>query len=383
MPEVNATLVGSADRQLDELLRAAGAHVLSITESGLAPLSTPDAAQPDVIIIDQRGKATLPPAVAVIRRVHPGTGIIVVASSLDPALLLEAMHAGVTEVVSDPLAQEDIESAMARVAGRRATTQVGEVFGFVGAKGGVGTTTVAVNVATALGSMAKTNRVLLVDLHQVGGDAAIFLGAEPRFSIIDALNNIHRLDQTLFRGLIVQVAPNTELLAAPERAGAVQLDATKVRKLIDFASTTYKYTVIDLPRSDGAILDALDHLSAVIIVVNQELATVKGASRLAASLRQRYGREKVSLVLSRSDRQAEIGSADVERAIGFPVAHTFPSDYRHALHALNKGRPIALDNHNELAGAFKRFAFQLTGVRPQPPQTPRSGLLGRLTMRRQ
>jgi Flp pilus assembly CpaE family ATPase len=99
-------------------------------------------------------------------------------------------------------------------------------------------------------------------------------------------------------------------------------------------------------------------------------------------LRKRYGHDKVSVVLSRSDRQADIGHADVERAIDSQIAYTFPSDYRLALQALNKGRPIALDNHNELSGSFKRFALGLAGVRPADRTESRGGLLGRLTQRR-
>jgi Flp pilus assembly CpaE family ATPase len=83
--------------------------------------------------------------------------------------------------------------------------------------------------------------------------------------------------------------------------------------------------------------------------------------------------------LSRSDRRADIGHADVERVIGMPVAHTFPSDYRTALQALNKGRPVALDNHNELSSSFRRFALKLAGLPGDRESDGRSGLLGRLT----
>jgi len=141
--------------------------------------------------------------------------------------------------------------------------------------------------------------------------------------------------------------------------------------------------VLDLPRSDGTVLDSLEQLAAIYIVANQELATVRSATRVAAMLRERYGRDRVGVVLTRSDRQADIGHADVEKAVGLPVAHTFPSDYRIALQALNKGRPLALDNHNDLSASFKKFAHQLSGTRPDREQGPRSsGLFGRLTQRR-
>ncbi len=68
------------------------------------------------------------------------------------------------------------------------------------------------------------------------------------------------------------------------------------------------------------------------------------------------------MVVSRADRLAEIGHEDVERAVGSPVRHSFPSDYRRALQALNKGRPVTLENHNELSGSFVKFAESLAGV---------------------
>jgi septum formation inhibitor-activating ATPase MinD len=81
-------------------------------------------------------------------------------------------------------------------------------------------------------------------------------------------------------------------------------------------------------------------------------------------MRQRYGKEKVTVVLSREDRLADIGHEDVERAVGSQVKHTFPSDYRRVLQALNKGTPVTVENHNELAGSFTAFARSLAGIEP-------------------
>lgn len=370
---IHATLIAPQDRQLEETLRALGLQVSRGTLESVASKRT------DVVVVDLRGEKGLPPAIAALKRHHPDMGVVVVVSALDPALLLEAMRAGVSEVLPEPLAAEDVRRAIERVTEKRMQAEPGQVFGFVGAKGGVGTTTVAVNVATALGLSSKPARVLLMDLHQMGGDAAIFMGAEPRFSVMDALNNMHRLDETFFRTLVVQTAPNTDLLASSERPVAGVFERERIQRLISFASTVYKQTVIDLPQSDAAVLDVLDELTTIYVVANQELATVKSASRLAATLRDRYGRDKVTLILSRSDRHAEIGREDVERAVGAPVTHMFPSDYRVALQALNKGRPVAFDNHNELSSSFKRFAHSLAGIRIERSSSRSSGLFGRLT----
>ena len=155
-----------------------------------------------------------------------------------------------------------------------------------------------------------------------------------------------------------------------------------VRRLINFVASAYTHTIIDLPKSDGAVLDSLEQLSSIFVVANQELATVRSASRVASTLRQRYGREKVTVLLSRSDRQADIGFDDVEKAVGSRVEHTFPSDYRAALQAVNRGRPIALENHNDLSASFRKFAHKLAGVKNERSAPKSGGLLGRLTQRR-
>ena len=373
---IHATLVASDDEQLEETLRALGLHVVRGTLESVSMKPT------DVVILDVREKG-LPAGVAALKRHHPQVGIVIVASILDPALLLEAMRAGVNEVLPEPLLPDEVRKAIERVTENRTHAEPGRVFGFVGAKGGVGTTTVAVNVATALGHASKPDRALLIDLHQTGGDAAIFMGADPRFSAMDALNNMHRLDETFFRTLVVQTAPHTDLLASAERPVPGAFDRGGLQQLISFASSVYKHTVIDLPQSDGAVMDVLDQLTAIYVVANQELATVKSASRLSSLLRERYGRDKVTLILSRTDRHAEIGREDVEKAVGAPVTHAFPSDYRVALQALNKGRPLALDNHNDLSASFKKFAHRLAGTRDEQHPSRSTGLFGRLTNRSQ
>jgi Flp pilus assembly CpaE family ATPase len=120
-----------------------------------------------------------------------------------------------------------------------------------------------------------------------------------------------------------------------------------------------------------------------VIVANQELSTVRGAARMAAALRQRYGKERVQVVVSRYDSASEIGQDDVERVTGGSVRHLFPSNYRLAVDALNKGRPIVVENHNKLAASFVGFARTLAGVpKPSEVEQPKQGLLGRLTSRR-
>jgi pilus assembly protein CpaE len=347
----------------------------------LAALAQPTAPQPSLVMVDMRDRAALPPAVAMLRRQHPATGVVIVAAALEPSLMLDAMRAGVTEFVTVPLTAPELQAAIRRVTTPSAPTSTGEVFAFLGAKGGVGTTTVAVNVATALAQQAG-GATLLVDLHLAYGDAAVFLGTEPRFSVIDALENVHRLDKTFLSGLVAHVNAGLALLGSSDRASAAQVDAVSVRALIDAAAQQYRYVVLDVPRSD-VMLSALEAASRIVIVANQELATVRAATRLAATLRQRYGKDRLSVVVSRFDQLSEIGQDDVERVLGSPVAHTFPSNYRLALQALNTGRPVVLDNHNRLSAALTDFARGLVARAEHATEAPRqAGFLSRLTGRR-
>ena len=375
-------LIGSRDRQLEEMLRAIIPDALS---SGRVELlnASPTATKPKVVVVDLRGD--VPPSLAAVRRSHPTAGIIVVAATMDPATMLEAMRAGVTEFLPEPVSSEELRAALdrvMRVGANAAPTPEGRVHAFVGAKGGVGTTTVAVNVATALHAATKS-RVLMIDLHPAYGDAALFFGAEPRFSVIDALENTHRLDDAFLKGLVVQTKAGVDLLASSDRSAMVAMDATTVRTLVGFVRSRYAHVVLDVPRSDAAILDSLDDAAKVVVVANQELSTVRSAARMATALRQRYGKEHVQVVVSRYDTVAEIGQEDIERVTGGSVRHTFPSNYRLAVDAMNKGRPLVIENHNKLAASLVGFARTLAGVKPAAePAEAKTGLLGRLTGRR-
>ena len=374
----------TSDAQLTQLVRDTGEPCNVVPRDALSALAQPGAAQPPVLIVDLRGQEGIPPAITLLKRNHPATGVLLVAAKLDPALMLEAMRAGVNEFVTEPLTVADLQVAIKRLVGNLTPVAQGDTFAVIGAKGGVGATTVAVNAATAL-AKAEPGSTLLVDLNVACGDAAVFLGAEPRFSVMDALENVQRLDAAFFSGLVVRTKSGLDLLGASGRPVTGNFDTARIRTLLDFASRTNRFTVLDVPRSDTVALDSLDSVSKIVLVVNQELATVRTAARMAASLRQRYGQSRLHLVLTRTDRRAEIGHEDVERTVGVEIAHTFPSDYRLALQAMNKGRPLVLDGQHELSKAFTVFARELAGVRVAAPQAEKAragGLFGRLTPRK-
>ena len=376
---VSITIVESNDRQLAAMARAAGLTVSgTITADDVASIER-QSRIPDLLLIDVRGQDGLPIALAPLKRRLPGLGVVIIANALEPALMLEAMRAGVSELVPEPFTQHDLRAAVERVVGQQSgPSDQGNVFAFVGAKGGVGTTTIAVNVAVGMASEMSTG-VLLTDLHvAVHGDAALLLGVEPRFSVVEAIENTQRLDAAFLKGLVVKAKGGLDVLASPERPQLRPPEGAQIRALLERLVANYNAVVLDVPRSDFGVLDSLDPLTAVLLVVNQELPSIRRAAQIAALLRQRYGKDKVACVVSRYDARADIGQEDIERVVGLPVWAVLPSDYRKVIAAANAGKPLVSDANSRLASSVVQLARRLAGASAEPVKRPAARAAGRL-----
>jgi pilus assembly protein CpaE len=354
-------LVESGDSRIGDLARQAGlaiASSVSLIELGLADRT----GAPDLLLLDLRDQPVLPAALATLRRRNPSMSAIVVAAAMDPALMLEAMRAGVNEFVAEPLSPMELRQAVDRVLGQSSGVSLtGQVFAFVGAKGGVGTTTLAVNVAAALAE-PRGAKVLMADLHIAAhGDASLLLGIEPRFSIVDAIENTHRLDDAFLKSLVARAKSAVDVLASPERPTMRPPDGDQVRALMGQLSAHYGTVVLDVPRTDLGVIDAIEPLTTFVMVVNQELPTVRRAAQIATILRQRYGKDRVAAVVSRYDARADIGQEDIERVVGLPVWAVLPSDYRNVIAAANLGKPLISEGQSRLATSVRKLAERLAG----------------------
>jgi pilus assembly protein CpaE len=372
---MNVMLVAS-DAALGELLRAQGMRVTSVGTPALAELTRSGSRAPELLVVDHRGGGPLPESLAAIRRQHPLTGILVVLSTLDGARILEAMRAGVSECLAHPVLEPELHAAIGRIQAARPAAKKGEVYAFIGAKGGVGATTVAVNVAATL-AKAAPGGTMLADLHMTYGDAAVFLGIEPRFSIADAFDNMHRMDAAVLKGLVTDSPSGVQLLASSERPATHAPDVAQMRALIELAATQYAHLVLDVPRTSPAALDALECAGTIVLVINQELSTVRSAARLSTVLQQRYGRERVQVLVNRFDERAEIAQRDVERVTGLAVKHMLPNQYAAASTSQTAGKPLVLEPGTKLGSSLKTFTRAMAGL-PEPEVRERSGLFGRI-----
>jgi pilus assembly protein CpaE len=372
---MNVLLIAS-DATLADMLRAVGLRVTAAGQPALSELARAGSRAPELLVIDHHGTGSLPDVLGQIRRQHPAMGILVVLSELDGARVLEAMRAGVSECLAHPVQEDDLRAAIGRIQASRPAAKKGEIVAVVGAKGGVGATTLAVNIASSLAKDSGAS-TLLMDLHVTYGDAAVFMGIEPRFSVADAFNNIHRLDAAVLRGLVTKTPSGADLLPSSERSSANTPDVLQVRSLVDLAATQYGYLVLDVPRSSPALLEALEGVGTVLLVANQELSSVRSASRLSTALQQRYGREHVHLVVNRFDERAEISVEDVERVTGLKVRHTFPNNYASALACQTAGRPLVMHSNSKLATTLASFTRTLAGI-AEPTPIERPGLFSRI-----
>ena len=160
-------LVSPADTLPEERLKALGRRYAIVPISALQRFTQPGAEAPAVLLVDVREHRDAFSHLRTIRHMHPQAGLVIIAP-LDPALMLEAMRAGITECVPAPIDAAQLDAALTRVS---ASTPLvtGELFAVIGAKGGVGATTLAVNAATTLSAIDK-RRALLIDLHSAGGE---------------------------------------------------------------------------------------------------------------------------------------------------------------------------------------------------------------------
>src|SRR5689334_7010259 len=289
-----------------------------------------------------------------LRGASPHAGIFVVALEANPDLILQSMRAGANEFFTWPPAEEAFHGAIRRTAARRQTTQGTQkttTLVFFGAKGGAGTTTVAVNTGVELARLSKRPTVI-VDLKPGLGEVALFLGVRPRYTILDAIDNLHRLDREFLRELVVKHKSGLEILAGADqfdRPGAA--DGGAIEEVFRLLARQYDYILIDAGSQINSVsVAALYTADTMFLVANPDVPSVRNAQRLVDRVRQLGAcGERVRVVLNRAAEPFPIPPKQIEGALGHPIHQMFPSDYKTVSTALNSGVPLAMSANSELA----------------------------------
>jgi pilus assembly protein CpaE len=369
------------------LLRSSG---LSI---GLIDEKHAGSTWPDLAVVDIRsGTTTAIEAIERLRASWASTSIFAVAASAEPDQILRAMRAGANEYLSwargEPATAltEAFQTALKRTVDRnrpnKDSARSGVTLSFFGAKGGAGTTTLAVNSAIDIARLSK-RPTLIVDLHQFTGEVALFLGVRPRFTVIDALDNLHRLDQEFLRELVVRHKSGLDILAGGDqidRPGAH--DAPAVEQLLQMLGRSYDFIVVDAGTVTGAIADvAVFAADTLFLVANPDIASVRNAHRIVDRFEQLgAGKDRIRILLNRISDQNQIGPKQIETTLGHSLHMSFPSDYSVVSAAMNSGVPLTLTNHSDLAARFERFTKQIINpnaeAETEEPSRERASFLG-------
>jgi len=350
-------------RQIGRVLRSGGVPIGLIEDRR----ATSEQSPPDLVVVDIRGDAASGmAAIERLRASHTTTAIFAVAQSTDPELILQSMRAGANEFFMWPVPEEAFQGAVRRTHTRRESAQASAkppsaTLVFFGAKGGAGTTTVSVNCAVELARLTKRATVI-VDLKPGFGEVSLFLGVRPRFTILDAIENLHRLDKDFLHELCAKHKSGLDILAGSEqfeRPGAS--DAGAVEELFRVLGKANDYVVVDAGNQiNSCSIAALYAADQIFVVANPDVPSVRNAQRLVDKVRQLgVGGERIRVLLNRASDQHMIAPKQIETALGYGIHHTFPSDYKTVSTALNSGVPLALTNHSEIAAQFDSFTRQI------------------------
>ena len=295
------------------------------------------------------------------------TAIIGTAPGADPELMLRAMRAGIQEFLVRPLVAGDLSASLERLSRRTTETSVaGQVFAVFSGKGGVGNSTISVNLADSLARLHPQGRVALVDLVITGGEARLLLNVNPDYDISYVAERGDQIDRELLNSVLVPAVDGVWLLAAPDRPEAEDsVDATVVNAVLQQLKQSYNFTVLDCERvMNDRTLAALDAADRIVLVTQLNVSALRSTQRsLAIFRRLGYPNEKLCVVVNRFQSGEVITPADASDVLKSEIFFKLPNDYKVASDAATRGIPVfAADAQSKLTWGFNQLAQKLSGA---------------------
>ncbi len=297
-----------------------------------------------------------------------GTFIIGTATKADPELMLRALRSGIHEFLLLPLDSTELTAAVDRLMRRnQADTREGKVIAVYSGKGGLGCTTIAVNLAHALASAKPEGGVALVDMVAASGDVRIHLNLNPAYDRSDLVRKLDRIDTQLLRSVLTECEGGLWVLPGTE-AGELEspLEASAANVIIDQLKQDFPFAVLDCEHQLSAgTLAALEVADRILLVTELSVAALRSTQRtLAVARRTGYPDDKIKVVVNRYQSGEALSPADAQDALKREIFWKIPNDYRTAAAALTKGVPIArYGSGSKLAASFRQLAGELRGER--------------------
>ncbi|MFN2483972.1 MAG: response regulator [Candidatus Limnocylindria bacterium] len=379
----------NVQRVLVAQLRQEGYDVV-VASDGVSAVTLAASEHPDLILMD----VAMPrldgyAATQQIRaaEVDGHVPILMLAAEVDAEQRIQGLRAGADDFILKPFHPLEltarIKALLARTQAARPPVAdkpldqtgpgAGKLWVFYGAKGGVGTTTIAINTAIALARFAK-RRTALIDANLQFGDLRVFLdiGLDQR-SIVDAISE-PELDADLLRDVMVTHPSGVDLLLAPPSPEAADIvverqrqDASSVTHLLNVVRRTHDFTLVDTAKTiDDFNLHLMDEADVIYVVLTADLSCLKNVRLVIETMDNLgYERSKVQLVLNRSNAYTGINLRNIEAALQRKIDHQIINEYRAAISALNSGEPVMWSRPDvPLARSVRDFARVAQGAVP-------------------
>jgi pilus assembly protein CpaE len=319
---------------------------------------------PAVILVDipTDNPALAMHSLELLHQEMPDVALFAVGSMAQPQVIVQAMRSGAREFIERPTTTTDLLEAFVRLTaaqrkGHREGTH-GKVFCVVNAKGGVGATTIAVNLALAL--QAMHGGTALVDIAPLG-HAALHMNLKPLFGTGDAIRNLHRLDSSLLESFMTRDNNGLQLLAGSNTPMALEPSTAEFARLFDMLVAHFRYVVVDASsRLDATTRLVCNLAQKVLLVAHADVTSLWSAARVQQYLGETGGRDRVGLVLNRFRKVPGFSESDAEAAAGVKLLWKIPNHYFAVSSAIDRGVPVMQQNHTEIARCFTALAGHLT-----------------------
>lgn len=305
--------------------------------------------------------------------------IFLTSHNLNPELLLRALRAGIKEVLSQPIAEDEVRKAVYNyIKSRRGTHNLqkinnGSVIILLGAKGGVGTTTIAVNLAAGIKKTLPMHEVALIDLNPFWGDIPFHLEMENHaYNWLNLVRNLSSADSIFLKGILIDHVSGIKVLAGPAEPlnGLNPEILPSMERLLNLIRDNFDHIVIDI----GKNLDFLSRLSLrsgdrLLLICNQNLPSIAAAKKVSNYLRREFGAEP-ELIINRMDNNSLVTMTEVEKALGRPY-FVLP-DAREARDAIDQGK-LVIDAYpgSNIAKNIRKLAMHVLGK--QKPEKKGNG----------
>lgn len=279
----------------------------------------------------------------------PETTLIITSRQTDSKIVIKSMRVGAREFLLQPIVKEELISAVKTVIRAKKQTlpnkkYKGKIITCFGSKGGVGTTTVASNMAISLANYTKKN-VVVVDLNLQMGNTAMALDMKPKYTIMDVANNIDSIDVPILKTMLPKNSANITLMASPFKIEeAESINPGHIEQILLLLKNVYDYIIIDTRSCfDDVNIKAMDESEYVLAITTLDVPSVVNTIRCIDLFQKMgYKEDKVLLVINRHASHPDIDLEAIEKQLGYPIFWRIPNqDYKNIILSVNKGIPLS------------------------------------------